>query len=115
MLVLALLLWPVDWMRSWRYEAEARLANAVLSQAQGMAREGKSGLVIVHDAAGDRPAAVDAFGTLAAEASTLRTDGRITLWIEPPPAAFVEAGVSPPLLPIVGEIVVENGLARRAR
>lgn len=114
--VLAVVLWPIYRARTVRYIGEARLASAVLAHASDIARDGHAGLVIVRDRRDRRPTAEQALGTLAAEASTLVTDGRIRLWLDPPPREFVAAGDDrPPDLPVVGEIVVSGGAASRTR
>lgn len=112
----SLALWPVYKARNVRYEQEARLAAAVLDYVSEIAHGSSGGLVVLQDVRDRRPTAEQAFGTLAAEASRLVTDGKITLWIDPPPRDLgPPESVHPPALPIVGEIRVENGFATQIR
>jgi hypothetical protein len=116
MMIVLLLLWPIYKSRNVRYVGEARLSAAVLRHVRDIDASHARGLVILKDVRNGRPTAEQAFGTLANEASTLVTDGRIGLWIDPPPGDFVSGGfVTPPSAPIVGELVAERGVVTRIR
>jgi hypothetical protein len=85
-----------------------------MRQVEAIALEGREGLVIVRDPGDSRPTAEQAFGTLGNEAAALFTHGRVQMWLDPPPELAASESTRP-ALPVVGEIAVEGGRARRSR
>lgn len=107
-------LFPVYKVRNRRYVREAELSATVLREVSRIAEEGSGrAVVVIRDVRDARPTAEQAFGGLAAEAAALVTDGRVRLWIDPPPSDLT-GGVPPDPAEIAAVLVVESGRVRRA-
>ena len=100
---------PVYRLRNARYVNEARLSAAVAGELASLAtRHPGGGLVVIRDQRDLRPTAEQAFGALADRAAALVTDGKLQMWIDPPPAEL--AGVAPPnLASAIATLRVEGG------
>jgi hypothetical protein len=93
--VLFFALIPVYRLRNARYVNEAKLSAAVVRELTNLAsRHPAGGLVVIRDQRDARPTAEQAFGALADRAASVVTDGKLQMWIDPPPVEL--AGVTPP-------------------
>ena len=107
---------PVYRLRNARYVQEAELSAAIVDELSRIAASTPSGgLVVIRDVRTARPTAEQAFGSLADRAAFLMTDGKLQVWIDPPPADL--AGTSPPpnLGAAIATIVVERGVVKRTQ
>ena len=106
---------PVYHARNQRYVREADLSSAIagaLVQIAGSRSDG--GLVVIQDPRAGRPTAGQALGALADRAALLMTDGKIQVWIDPPPAELLSTA-APDLSQSTATIAVEGGRVRRIR
>jgi hypothetical protein len=74
--------------------------------------DGGRTVVVIRDIRDGRPTAEQAFGGLADEAGALMTDGRVRLWIEPPPADLA-GGTAPAPTEVSAVLVVTSGQVTR--
>ncbi len=68
--------------------------------------------MVIEDVRDARPTAEQALGGLADEAGALMTDGRVRLWIEPPPADLA-GGVVPAPAEVSAVLLVKSGQVTR--
>ena len=104
---------PVYRLRNARYVREAELSAVIVAELSRISASSPSGgLVVIRDVRTSRPTAEQAFGPLADRAALLMTDGKLQVWIEPPPVEL--AGVTPPdLSQAIATLVVEQGVVKR--
>ena len=115
LVLLLVALSPVYKVRNRRYVREAELSAAVMREVVTIAGE-RSGrtVVVIEDVRDARPTAEQALGGLADEAGALMTDGRVRLWIEPPPADLA-GRVAPAPAEISAVLLVKSGQVTRIR
>ncbi len=115
LVLLLVALFPVYKVRNRRYVREAELSAAVMREVVTIAGE-RSGrtVVVIEDVRDARPTAEQALGGLADEAGALMTDGRVRLWIDPPPADLA-GGVAPAPAEISAVLIVKSGQVTRTR
>jgi hypothetical protein len=115
LLLLLVALLPVYHSRNRRYVREAELSTVIMGELLKIAASSSNGgLVAIRDVRDAPPTAEQAFGTLANEAALLMTNGKIRLWIDPPPAEL--AGATPPdIKSAIAVMVVEHGQVERDR
>jgi hypothetical protein len=97
-LLLVPCLLPVYIRRTDRWERPASFADAVLADLRGLTASLPDGATVVlqDDRSDPRANLASAFGTLLNDAYLLRNGRRLNLWIEPPLADAVLAGLMPP-------------------
>jgi hypothetical protein len=110
--VLFFALIPVYRLRNARYVNEAKLSAAVVRELASLATSHPGGgLVVVRDQRDARPTAEQAFGALADRAASVVSDGKLQMWIDPPPAEL--AGMTPPnMSSAIATLLVEDGNVR---
>jgi hypothetical protein len=115
LLLLLVALVPVYHSRNRRYVREAELSTVIMGELLKIAASSSNGgLVAIRDVRDAPPTAEQAFGSLANEAALLMTNGKIRLWIDPPPAEL--AGATPPdIKSAIAVMVVEHGHVERDR
>jgi hypothetical protein len=115
LLLLLVALVPVYHARNRRYVREAELSTSIMGELLKIAASSsQGGLVVIRDVRDGPPTAEQALGSLASEAALLMTNGRIRLWIDPPPAEL--AGMTAPdITSAIAVLVVEHGQAERVQ
>ena len=114
LVLLAVTLFPVYKVRNRRYVSKAELSATVMREVARVVGERGRAVVVIGDVRDARPTAEQAFGGLAEEAGALMTDGRVRLWIEPPPADLA-GGVTPAPTDVSAVLVVKSGQVTRVR
>ena len=112
LVLLLVALFPVYKVRNRRYVGEAELSAAVMREVSRVAGERGRAVVVIRDVRDARPTAEQALGGLADEAGALMTDGRVRLWIEPPPADLA-GGAAPAATEVSAVLVVKSGQVTR--
>jgi hypothetical protein len=112
LVLLLVALFPVYKVRNRRYVREAELSAAVMREVTTVGGERGRTVVVIRDVRDARPTAEQAFGGLADEAGALMTDGRVRLWIEPPPADLA-GGTAPAPTDVSAVLVVKSGQVTR--
>ena len=114
-MLLLVALVPVYHARNRRYVREAELSTSIMGELLKIAASSShGGLVVLRDVRDQPPTAEQAFGSLANDAALLMTNGKIRLWIDPPPAEL--AGAAPPdIKSAIAVVVVEHGQGERAQ
>jgi hypothetical protein len=112
LVLLLVALVPVYKVRNRRYVREAELSAAVMREVTTVGGERGRTVVVIRDVRDGRPTAEQAFGGLADEAGALMTDGRVRLWIEPPPADLA-GGTAPAPTEVSAVLVVKSGQVTR--
>ena len=112
LVLLLVALFPVYKVRNRRYVREAELSAAVMREVSTLGGERGRTVVVIRDVRDARPTAEQALGGLAGEAGALMTDGRVRLWIEPPPADLA-GGVAPAPTEVSAVLVVKSGQVTR--
>ncbi len=104
---------PVYRSRNLRYVQEAELSAAIVNELSMIAAAHPGGgLVVIKDRRDVRPTAEQAFGPLVERAALLVTNGKLQVWIDPPPAELGTAA-SPDLRSSIATLVVEAGALKR--
>jgi hypothetical protein len=113
LLLLLVALVPVYHSRNRRYVREAELSTSIIGELLKIAASpSQGGLVVIRDVRDAPPTAEQAFGSLANEAGLLMTNGKIRVWIDPPPGEL--ATVQPPdIKSAIAAMVVEHGEVKR--
>jgi hypothetical protein len=112
LVLLLVALFPVYKVRNRRYVREAELSAAVMREVSRVGGERGRTVVVIRDVRDARPTAEQALGGLAGEAGALMTEGRVRLWIEPPPADLVGA-VAPAAAEVSAVLLVKSGQVTR--
>jgi hypothetical protein len=115
LLLLLVALVPVYHSRNRRWVREAEMSTSIMSELLKIAASSsRGGLVVIRDVRDAPPTAEQAFGSLANEAALLMTNGKIRLWVDPPPAEL--AGAKPPdIKSAIAVMVVEHGQVKRVQ
>jgi hypothetical protein len=115
LLILLAALVPVYHSRNRRYVREAELSARIMREVLTIAtRSSQGGLVVIRDVRDAPPTAEQALGSLANEAALLVTNGKIRLWIDPPPAEL--AGATPPdIKSAIAVMLVVHGHVERVQ
>jgi hypothetical protein len=115
LLLLLVALVPVYHLRNRRYVREAEWSPSIIGELLKIAASSsQGGLVVIRDVRDVPPTAEQALGSLASEAALFMTNGKIRVWIDPPPAEL--AGMTAPdVTSAIAVMVVEHGQAERVQ
>jgi hypothetical protein len=109
------LLFPVYRIRNQRYVGDADLSASIVAELAKIASRRGGGLVVIRDVRdGSRPTAEQAFGLGADTTASLMTEGKLRVWIDPPPSALAGAP-APDLSQAIAVLTVEGGAVRRTQ
>ncbi|HEV3139988.1 MAG TPA: hypothetical protein VGY57_05710 [Vicinamibacterales bacterium] len=116
-IVISAALLPVYRARAHRWIDPADLSSSVLAQLRTLTADVPDGAhVVLIDDRSKRVNLESTFGSLMNDAYTLSTGRSIDIWIDPPVASAVLAGLAPPCASCVAlKLRLEDGTVRRSR